>query len=112
MDDLQGRRILLGVSGSVAAFKAAALASALVKAGAVVRVMMTPAGERFVSAETFRDLTGNPVATSLWSAESRHDLDHIELAQWAELVAIVPASANVIARAALGLADDLVTTVL
>jgi phosphopantothenoylcysteine decarboxylase / phosphopantothenate---cysteine ligase len=112
MRDLRGRRILIGVSGSIAAFKAATLAGMLTRAGASVRVMMTASGERFVSAETFRDLTGNSVATSLWVATSSGELDHIDLAQWAELVAIVPASANVVARAALGLADDIVTTVL
>jgi phosphopantothenoylcysteine decarboxylase/phosphopantothenate--cysteine ligase len=112
MPDLRERRILLAVTGSIAAFKAAALASELTKAGASLRVMMTAGGQRFVSPETFRDLTGNPVATSLWAGETAADADHIDLAAWAELVVVAPATANVIARAALGLADDLVTTVL
>lgn len=100
--------MLLGVCGSVAAFKGAALASELTRAGATVRVILTASGARFVTAETFRDLTGQPVAVSLWDA----GLDHIELARWADLIVVAPASANLLARAALGLADDLLATVL
>src|SRR5579862_1200329 len=108
MPNLQGRKILLGVCGSVAAFKAAALASELTKAGATVRVILTASGERFVTAETFRDLTEQPVASSLWGS----DVDHIDLGRWADLVVVAPASAHLIARMALGLADDLLSTVL
>jgi phosphopantothenoylcysteine decarboxylase/phosphopantothenate--cysteine ligase len=105
---LHGRKILLGVSGSVAAFKAAGLASDMAKAGATVRVILTASGERFVTAETFRDLTNQPVANSLWDA----DVDHIDLASWADVIVVAPATANLIARCALGLADDLLSTVL
>src|SRR5579872_2282549 len=108
MSKFHRKKILLGVCGSVAAFKGAALASELTKRGAAVRVVLTAAGERFVTAETFRDLTGQPVATSLWNAE----LDHIDLAKWADIVVVAPASANLVARTALGLADDLLSTVL
>lgn len=73
---------------------------------------MTAAAQHFVSAETFRDLTGRSVATSLWREDSSHDLDHIDLANWADLVAIAPATANLISRAAVGMADDVVSTVL
>ncbi|HEV3309774.1 MAG TPA: bifunctional phosphopantothenoylcysteine decarboxylase/phosphopantothenate--cysteine ligase CoaBC, partial [Chloroflexota bacterium] len=111
MSDLRGRRILLGVTGSVAAFKAAVLASALTKAGAEVRVILTEAAEHFVAAETFSALTRHPVARSLWAIEGRGDLDHTELATWAELLVVAPASANTIARLAMGLADDMLSTV-
>lgn len=112
MGALDGRRILLGVSGSIAAFKAAALASALTAAGADVQVVLTAAAQRFVSAETFGGLTRRPVAVSLWKSDRRDGADHVDLARWAEIVVVAPASAHTIARASLGLADDLLTTIL
>lgn len=111
MPDLSDRRIVLGVSGSIAAFKAAALASDLTKAGATVRTILTSGARQFISDETFRGLTGQPVATSLWRAQDDESLDHIEMAEWGELLVVAPASANVIGHLALGLADDLLSTV-
>lgn len=96
-------RILLGVSGSVAAFKAAALAGELVRRGHEVRVILTPGGARFVSSVTFRGMTGRPVATSLWEDAG---IEHLDLAHWADLLAVAPASAGVIARLALGVPSD------
>ena len=113
MDDLNGRHIILGVTGSIAAFKAAALASELTKAGAEVRALLTESASRFVSAETFRGLTGRPAATTLWRTDyPESDLGHVELAGWADAVIVAPASAHTIARIALGLADDQLTTVI
>jgi len=106
---LAGRRVLVGVTGGIAAFKAAELVSALVKAGAEVRVVMTRAAREFVGPTTFRALTGYPVATDLWSQEAD---DHIALARWAELVVVAPVTAHTLARYANGLADDLLSTLL
>ena len=110
MDELRDRRILLGITGSVAAFKAAALASTLAQARADVQVILTESAARFITPETFKGITHRPVARSLWTAQSGEP-DHIELAQWVDLVVVAPASANTIARMALGLADDLLSTV-
>ncbi|HEY0394329.1 MAG TPA: bifunctional phosphopantothenoylcysteine decarboxylase/phosphopantothenate--cysteine ligase CoaBC [Candidatus Elarobacter sp.] len=105
----EGRRILLGVTGGIAAYKAAALASRLVQNGALLDVVMTADAQRFVGAATFAALARRPVHTSLW--ERVEEIPHIALARESELVAIVPATANTIAKLALGLADDLLTNV-
>lgn len=104
-----GRRVLLGVTGGIAAYKAAALASRLVQAGAVLDVVLTRDAERFIGAATFAALARRPVHTSLW--ERVEEIPHIALARDAEVVAIVPATAHTIAKIALGLADDLLTNV-
>ena len=106
---MNGRRILLGVSGGIAAYKAASLASRLVQAGAILDVVMTRDAERFVGAATFAALARRPVHTSLW--ERVHEIPHIALARENEVVAIVPATAHTIAKLALGLADDLLANV-
>ena len=107
---MNGRRILLGVTGGIAAYKAAALASRLVQKGAVLDVVMTEGAERFVGAATFAALARRPVHASLW--ERVDAIPHIALARDADVVAVVPATANTIAKAALGLADDLLSNVL
>ena len=106
---MNGRRVLLGVTGGIAAYKAAALASRLVQNGAVLDVVMTADALRFVGAATFAALARRPVHTSLW--ERVEDIPHIALARENELVAIVPATANTIAKLANGIADDLLTNV-
>jgi phosphopantothenoylcysteine decarboxylase / phosphopantothenate---cysteine ligase len=106
---VNGRRVLLGVTGGIAAYKAAALASRLVQAGAVLDVVMTEDARRFVGEATFAALARRPVHTSLW--ERVDAIPHIALAREAEVLAIVPATANTIAKLALGLADDLLTNV-
>ncbi len=106
---MNGRRVLLGVSGGIAAYKAAALASRLVQAGVVLDVVMTEDARRFVGEATFAALARRPVYHSLW--ERVDAIPHIALAREAEVVAIVPATANTIAKLALGLADDLLTNV-
>jgi phosphopantothenoylcysteine decarboxylase / phosphopantothenate---cysteine ligase len=106
---MNGRRVLLGVTGGIAAYKAAALASRLVQAGAVLDVVLTRDAERFIGAATFAALSRRPVHTSLW--ERVEEIPHITLAREAEVVAIVPATAHTIAKLALGLADDLLTNI-
>ncbi|MDB4887343.1 MAG: phosphopantothenoylcysteine decarboxylase/phosphopantothenate/cysteine ligase [Gemmatimonadetes bacterium] len=105
-----GRRVLLGVSGGIASYKSAWLARLLAKAGAEVDVVMTRAAMEFVGAVTFEALTGRPVHTGLFDAG--RTLDHIRLAKAADCIVIAPATADLMARAATGQADDLLTAVL
>ncbi len=107
---LAHRRILLGVSGGIAAYKACELVRRLHEVGAEVRVVMTEGATHFVSATTFQALSGQAVRTSLWDAQAEAAMGHIELARWAERILIAPASADLLARLAHGLADDLLTT--
>ena len=107
---LSGRRILLGVTGGIAAYKAAYLARRLVEAGAEVRVVMTASAQEFVGRQTFAAITGNEVATDLFDASSVSP--HTELAAWAELIVVAPATTNLLGRLANGLADDLLTNTL
>ena len=107
---LRYRKILLGVTGSIAAYKACELVRLLVQDGAEVQVVMSPAAEQFVGATTFEALSRKPVRTALFDREAEMAMSHIELARWADAVVIAPASANCLARLAMGLADDLLTT--
>ena len=111
MGGLTGQRILLGVSGGIAAYKAADLARRLQDAGADVQVVMTEAAQQFVTAMTFQALTGHPVRTSLWDPAAEAAMGHIELARWATQVLVAPASADFIARLAHGMAGDLLGTI-
>ena len=110
MSGLQGQRILLGVSGGIAAYKAADLVRRLRERGAEVRVVMTGSAQHFVGAATFQALSGHPVRSSLWDEAAEAAMGHIELARWANRVLIAPASANTISRLAQGRADDLLST--
>ena len=103
-----GRRVLLGVTGGIAAYKAVLLARLLMKAGASVQVVMTRAATRFVGPDTFTALTGRPARTDVFE-EVEHVL-HVRMAHEADVAVVAPATANVIARLALGLADDMVTS--
>ncbi len=107
---VKGARVLLGVTGGIAAYKAASLTSALVQRGANVDVIMTAEAERFVAPLTFASLTARPVYTSLWDAPER--IPHIRLVREAQVVLVAPATAQCIAKLALGLADDLLSTAL
>jgi phosphopantothenoylcysteine decarboxylase/phosphopantothenate--cysteine ligase len=107
---LAGRRILLGVTGGIAAYKAAELTRLLRGEGAEVRVVMTAAARELVSPLTFQALSGNPVRSDLFDPAHEAAMGHIELARWAELLLIAPASADAIGRLAAGLADDLLAT--
>ena len=105
-------RIVLAVSGSIAAFKGAALASRLVQGGFDVRVILTRGGARFVTALTFEALTGHPVGTEVWDEQvGASRMGHLELARWADLLVVAPASAAVLARLALGMPVDLLGAV-
>ncbi|MFN2460714.1 MAG: bifunctional phosphopantothenoylcysteine decarboxylase/phosphopantothenate--cysteine ligase CoaBC [Candidatus Velthaea sp.] len=106
---MNGRRVLLGVCGGIAAYKAAALASRLVQNGALLDVVMTAEAQRFVGPLTFAALARRPAYTSLWEQQDR--IPHITLARDNEAIAIVPATANVLAKLAHGIADDLLTNV-
>ncbi|WP_048306328.1 bifunctional phosphopantothenoylcysteine decarboxylase/phosphopantothenate--cysteine ligase CoaBC [Halomonas sp. PR-M31] len=107
---LIGTRILLGISGGIAAYKSAHLARLLKKAGAEVRVVMTEGAQAFITPLTLQALTGEQVRTSLLDPEAEAGMGHIELARWAELILIAPATADLMARLAQGQADDLLTT--
>ncbi len=107
---MEGARIFLGVSGGIAAYKAAALTSTLVQRGAIVDVVMTAEAERFITPLTFASLTARPVYTSLWDAPER--IPHIRLVREADVALVAPATANLIAKLAAGIADDLLTTAL
>jgi phosphopantothenoylcysteine decarboxylase/phosphopantothenate--cysteine ligase len=107
---MNGREILIGVSGGIAAYKTAALVSQLVQAGAGVSVAMTTSATKFVGAATFAALTGRPVATEIFD-HATHPLGaHITLAEQADLFCVAPATANCMAKAAQGMADDLLST--
>lgn len=110
MAPLQGQRILLGVSGGIAAYKSAELVRRLRDAGAEVRVVMTASALHFVGPTTFQALSGHPVRSSLWDEAAEAAMGHIELARWATRIVIAPATANVIARLAQGRANDLLST--
>jgi phosphopantothenoylcysteine decarboxylase / phosphopantothenate---cysteine ligase len=107
-NELRGMRLALLVSGGIAAYKLVDLASALTQAGGQVRVAMTASATRFVGAPSFRGVTGNPVLTGLWAADGAPE-PHVFLGDWAQVVLLAPATANVIARIAHGQSDDVVT---
>ena len=110
MGALSGKKIVLGVTGGIAAYKAVEIASRLRKAGAEVHVIMTKAAQEFVTELTFREITGQPVTTTMWGKVANFNVEHIALAQMADLILVAPATANVIAKIALGMADDMLTT--
>ncbi|MGB1091744.1 MAG: bifunctional phosphopantothenoylcysteine decarboxylase/phosphopantothenate--cysteine ligase CoaBC, partial [Oceanobacter sp.] len=111
MQQLTNKRILLGISGGIAAYKSAELVRALVKAGAEVRVVMTPAATEFITPLTLQALSGNPVHQALLDESAELGMGHIELARWADVILIAPATADLIARLATGMGNDLLTTV-
>ncbi|MEW8625498.1 MAG: bifunctional phosphopantothenoylcysteine decarboxylase/phosphopantothenate--cysteine ligase CoaBC [Candidatus Thiodiazotropha sp.] len=110
MSCLKNKKILLGVTGGIAAYKSAVLLRGLLKEGAEVRVVMTAAAQSFVTPLTFQALSGHPVHTELLDPEQESAMDHISLARWAELILVAPATANFMAKLASGQADDLLTT--
>ena len=112
MKSLSNKRILLGITGGIAAYKSAELARLFSKAGADVRVVMTPAAVEFITPLTLQALTGNKVHTQLLDADAEAGMGHIELARWPDLIIVAPASADFLARAACGQADDLLSTLI
>lgn len=107
---LKDKNIILGVTGGIAAYKCVDLASKLRKAGANVHVILTKGGQNFVTETAMREISGNPVITSMWSEITHYNVEHIALAQLADLVLVAPATANFLAKAAAGMADDMLTT--
>jgi len=110
--NLSGLNILLGVSGGIAAYKAVDLASKLTAVGASVNTVMTENACRLVAPKSFEAVTNSAVFTSLWSASEEYKISHINLADWADVVVVAPATANIIAKIANGICDDLLSTTL
>ena len=110
MQSLLNKKIILGISGGIAAYKCAELARLLIQEGAGVQVVMTEAAQQFVTPVTMQALTGNPVYTSQWDSSVANNMAHIELSRAADAILIAPASADLMAKLSLGLADDLLTT--
>ena len=109
---LKGKKIVLGVTGGIAVYKAVDLVSKLRKEGAEVRVVMTESAAKFVTPLTFKEISGNAVAVSMWAEAQEFNVEHIALADWADFMVVAPATANILAKAANGIADDLLSTVL
>lgn len=107
---LNGKKIVLGVTGGIAAYKCVDLVSRLRKKGAEVHVILTKGAQNFVTETAMREISGNPVITSMWGEIHNYDVEHIALANLADAVLIAPATANVIAKGAVGMADDMLTT--
>ena len=107
--DLHGRRVVVALSGGIAAYKVATLVSRLVQRGAEVRVLMTSAATRFITPLTLQSLSGHPVLTSVWDHDDRPDSQHVGIARWAEVYVIAPCSADMIAKLAAGLTPDVVS---
>ncbi|MEJ2764474.1 bifunctional phosphopantothenoylcysteine decarboxylase/phosphopantothenate--cysteine ligase CoaBC [Photobacterium sp. MCCC 1A19761] len=110
MQTLAGKKILLGISGGIAAYKCAELTRRLIERGAEVRVVMTKAAKEFITPLTMQAVSGKPVADSLLDPAAEASMGHIELAKWADLVLLAPATADLIARLSAGMGDDLLTT--
>ena len=109
---LKGRKMAIGVSGAIAAYKAAALVSHLFKRGVEMQVIMTDAAQRFVGELTFETLSHNAVITELWSRSAEYDPQHVSLARELDATVVAPATANIIAKMANGIADDALSTAL
>lgn len=110
MNELHGKNILVGVTGGIAAYKVVEVVSRLKKLGAEVRVVMTRAAAEFVAPRTFQEITKNPVSVEMFAGAINFHVEHIALANFADVVLIAPATANFLAKAAHGIADDLLTT--
>jgi len=110
MQSLLNKKIVLGISGGIAAYKTPELARLLIQEGASVQVVMTEAAQQFVTSVTMQALTGNPVFTSQWDNSISNNMAHIELSRSADIILIAPTSADLMAKLSLGLADDLLST--
>ena len=108
--ELQGKRLVLGVTGGIAAYKAAELLRQMTREGASVQVVMSEAATRFVTPVTFQALSGQPVFTDQWDARMANNMAHIDLSRHADAIVVAPASADFLAKIAHGLADDLLST--
>ncbi len=110
MQSLAGKKILLGISGGIAAYKTPDLVRKLTAVGANVRVVMTDSAKEFVSPLALQAVSGNKISNSLLDEDAEAAMGHIELARWADVFLLAPATANVMAKLTHGLADDLLTT--
>ena len=108
---LQNKHIILGITGGIAAYKAAELTRLLVKAGAQVRVVMTQSATEFITPLTLQALSGHEVRTEMMDKAAEAAMSHIELARWADLIVVAPATANFMAKLTYGMADDLLSTI-
>ncbi|MEM6855456.1 MAG: flavoprotein [Planctomycetota bacterium] len=106
---LDGRRVLVALTGGIAAYKTATLVSRLVQAGAEVRVAMTESATRFIMPLTLQSLSGHPALTSMWEHDDRPDSQHVGLARWCDLMVVAPCSADMLGKLAAGLTPDLVS---
>jgi phosphopantothenoylcysteine decarboxylase/phosphopantothenate--cysteine ligase len=111
MSDIEGRRVLLGVTGSIAAYKSPDIVRRLKEQGAEVRVVLTASAEKLVSPTVFQAVSGEPVRGDIWDEKAEAAMGHIELAKWTDLILIAPATANLIAQLAAGSAENLLTTI-
>jgi phosphopantothenoylcysteine synthetase/decarboxylase len=109
---LKGKKILLGVTGGIAAYKSAELASRLTQAGSSVTVMITKCGLELIGSKTFEALTSNPVLTTLWNSPENYCISHIKTVQESDIIVVAPATANIIAKMANGIGDDILSTTL
>ncbi|MBN2020502.1 MAG: phosphopantothenoylcysteine decarboxylase [Sedimentisphaerales bacterium] len=109
---LDGLKVLLGVSGGIAAYKAVDLASKLTAAGAQVRTVMTQNALQLVGAKSFEAVTGQSVYTSMWQDGQEFEIGHVSIADWADVIVVAPATANIIGKVANGICDDLLSTTL
>jgi phosphopantothenoylcysteine decarboxylase/phosphopantothenate--cysteine ligase len=105
-------KVVLGVSGGIAAYKAIDLASKMTAAGAEVKTVLTDNSLRLVGAKSFEAVTGGPVYTNMWETEGEYKIGHVNLADWADVVVVAPATANIIGKFANGICDDLLSTML
>lgn len=110
MNAVKGKKIVIGITGGIAAYKAAEVVSSLVKKGAQVKVIMTAHAMEFIKPLTLETLSGNPVYYDMFSRPGAWEIDHISLAKWADLLVVVPATANILGKVAHGIADDLLST--
>ena len=110
MSGLKDKKILLGVTGGIAAYKSPDLARRMIERGSTVQVVMTRSAERFVTTMTFQAVSGRPVRSDLWDRDAEASMGHIELARWADRIVIAPATADFIAQLAHGMAGNLLAT--
>ncbi len=109
---MKNRKILIGVTGGIAAYKTCSLVNMFLKEGADVKVIMTEGATKFVTPLTFQALTNHPVYIDMWQTYNKEEVEHISLAKWADIMIISPATASVIGKVACGIADNLLTTVI
>ena len=110
--NLKNVNVLLGVTGGVAVYKAVDLASKLASSGAAIRTIMTENACKFVTPKSFEAVTNSPVYTSMWTGVGEFNIEHINLTEWADIIALVPATASIIGKIANGICDDLLSSVL